>query len=115
MDICWATNEYGEKVGSSHTSAEITVNNSYLRFSITLYRGCYDAYLKPDGEFELFEILMHEFCHLLTLPFQQLLEENCHESLYPTIKQLSERQTELTSRIMTSEELHKLTKEHRGN
>lgn len=108
MDLVWAITEYGPSFGYGRVAASIEIDEAYLNFQVTFYRGAYDAYLR--GEF-FEEVLLHEFCHLVTQPFAEALMRHATPELEPVYKQLVERQTELIAKLLKDGDIAKL-KEH---
>lgn len=86
--------------------ATIQIDDAYLRITLTLYRSVYDAYLNG----ELYEVLLHEFCHSLTDPLFQYAFHSLPDKMKPHFYVLREKQTEMISRLLASPEISELKK-----
>jgi hypothetical protein len=96
MNIVYALEEDGPSDDGSSVAAEIKIDSAYLRFTITFYRAAYRKW--QQGQF--WEIILHEFCHLLTQPLVEYTDPHMPESTRNYLRILSERQTELISQVI---------------
>jgi hypothetical protein len=98
----WAETDDGpdpDDHSSNDAAVTISTDTKYLRATITSYKPLYEAW--KDGNFDdVNEYLLHEFCHILTEPFHEIMQDHCPPQLQKYCLDIVERQTERVKNVI---------------
>jgi hypothetical protein len=83
------------------THADITVDNVYLVFACRLAPVMYEKWREKEYQ-AIGQIVLHQVCHLLTDPLNQLAKSDAAPSTLEYIQQINERQTQRICNVILS-------------
>lgn len=78
---------------NDRTAAMILTDPVYLQITVTLYDPLF-LYFCEGREWSLCEILVHEFCHVITAPFMAIINRHVGEVESIYAEEVHERQTQ---------------------
>jgi len=90
-----------EPHAESNVQADITVDTQYLTATINLYLVVYELWKKKSPK--VFEILVHEMCHILTDPLYYVAEKGVTKPEMAWLEELREQTTERMSQIIVGQ------------
>lgn len=102
MNIVWADEDKDASRKDCTVGAEIWIDVKYLRFEITFYPSL-KKYYDEKNYYTLAEIILHEFCHLLTEPLYLEAFPGTNDFNREYLEDIRERQTQrITNALMVN-------------
>ena len=90
------------EVGDGEVAAEIHICKTYLRFTLRIFPLMKDFYKKKNHD-DIIDVLVHEFCHVLTEPLYLFGAEAVSKQTGPFLEETREVQTERISSIICAQ------------
>lgn len=87
--------------GKPDVAAEITTDSVYLNLDIRIYSPLKDLFINPtEGKTEVFEVLVHEFCHTLTHDLVSFAEKDIHPAKFDMYLDVNEKLVQTITRML---------------
>lgn len=97
MDLAYTRER--ELVGNTELAAEISIDQTYLQFTITFYGKCYSFWEQKRYE-DLARIVTHEMCHLITEPLYLIAIDAITNTSKDLLEDVRERQTQRIANVV---------------
>lgn len=91
--------EWDKMNGSNSVNAEIMIDCVYLQMTLSCYKHIYEKW-RTNKLQDAFEVLVHEFCHLLTEPLFREMQKAVPDKDLGFITDIRERQTQRITTVL---------------
>jgi hypothetical protein len=100
LDWEWHEDEAPDPQGDGRTgAAKITTDCVYLGITLSVYHELYSLWIHKQHQ-KIYQIMVHEFCHVLLSPIIRELKIEMHPNSHTFIEDIHERQTQRIANVI---------------